>query len=542
MAFFSTVSCWKRSGLHAFNYENRRRTKVMTAVIIAPGRSPGMEPLNERYPTPLLPLVDRPFIQHVVEFLVEGGITQFEFVLSHLPGKIRDLLGDGSRWGSTFRFHLSRDPEHPYNILKSITLGDDTGPLLLVHADRLPQIDLKQTRPALQLTEPIMFFSNRGQGSGDLTGEDSNKGQWTGWAWLPTQSMETLPKDLTEDTLQSHLFDLAHNQEPTVQVPESLNIQSYQGLLEAQRSVLNKQFKGLFLSAREADESIWLSRNVSLHPTATLKPPVYINENCRIGKGITLGPHVVIGKDCVLDSGCTVTESVVFPGSYVGEGLELTDVIADKNCLINVRFGAAVSISESFILGGTSGPGMGRWLSRIFSQGIAVLLLLVSWPVILATALVLRIGRRGPVVFKKEAVRLPTQTDETQWQTFRFLSFAQDDGGIHKEVGSALKHLFLQFLPGLISIAKGKLCFIGVDPRTKEEVKALSQDWRALYLGSKPGVVSEAYVNYGDAPTEDELYAAEVFYSVSSGVGHDFKLLFGYLSRVLKAFVPSRKA
>ena len=120
----------------------------MIAVIIAPGLSPGMEPLNERYPTPLLPLVDRPFIQHVVEFLVEGGITRFEFVLSHLPEKIENFLGDGSRWGCTFKFHLERDPSHPYDILKTLHLGEDTGPILLAHADRLPQIDLDQTQTA----------------------------------------------------------------------------------------------------------------------------------------------------------------------------------------------------------------------------------------------------------------------------------------------------------------------------------------------------------------------------------------------------------
>ena len=512
----------------------------MTALIIAQGVIQDMEALNERYPSPLLPLVDRPFIQHVVEFLVEAGITQFEFVLSHLPRKIEDLLGNGSRWGSTFRFHLARDPEHPYDILKSLTLGDDAGPLLLAHADRLPQVGLKQTRPGPQPAEPMMFISIRGQEEpGDLPNGDSNERQWTGWAWLPAGFMETLPEDLTEDTLKSLLFSLVHDQDSLVQVPELLKIRSYEGILAAHRSVLGKQFKGLFLGGKEADESIWLSRNVSLHPTATLKPPVYINENSRIGKGIKLGPNVVIGKDCVLDSGCTVKDSAVFPGSYVGEGLELVDVIVDKNCFINVKLGAAVCMSEDFILGRTSGPGMGQWLSRVFSQGTALLLLLLLWPGILVTALVLCIGRRGPVVFKKEAIRLPTPTDETQWRTFSLWSFAEDKEKMHKDGGSALKPLFLRFLPGLISIAKGDLRFIGVDPRTKEEVNALSQDWRALYLGSKPGVVSEAYVNYGDAPTEDELYASEVFYSVTSGIGHDFKLLFGYLGRVLKAFVPS---
>jgi len=512
----------------------------MTALIIASGLNPDMAALNERYPSPLLPLVDRPFIQHVVEFLVEGGITQFEFVLSYLPRKIENLLGDGSRWGSVFRFHLARNPENPYDILKTITLGDDAGPLLLVHADRLPQIGLEQTRPGPQPAEPMMFFSTWDQES-DTATEDSNDRKWTGWAWLPTGFMETMPKDLTEDTLQSHLLSMVHHQGSIVQVPESLNIQSYQGLLAAHRSVLGKRFKGLFLSGREADDSIWLSRNVSLHPTATIKPPVYINENSRIGKGIKLGPYVVIGKGCVLDADCTVIGSVVFPGSYVGEGLELNDVIVDKNCLINVRFDTTVSISENFILGGTSGPGIGQWLSRVFSQGIALLLLLVSWPVILATALVLSLVRRGPVVFKKEAIQLPAPTDEAQWHTFSLLSFARDNKDEGRGGRSSLKHLFLQFLPGLINIAKGNLRFVGVSPRTKEEVKALSQDWRALYLKTKPGIVSEAYVNYGDTPSEDELYAAEAFYSVTAGIGHDFRLLFGYLGRVLKAFVPSPK-
>ncbi len=513
----------------------------MIALVIAQGLSPGMEALNERYPSPLLPLVDRPFIQHLVEFLVEGGVTRFEFVLSHLPRKIESFLGDGSRWGSAFRFHLARDPSHPYDILKTLRLGENAGPLLLAHADRLPQIDLAQTRPETQSAEPILFFSTndpRSNGSTDAVPDDRT---WTGWAWLPAGFMETLPKDLMEESLASYLVSMADGRDSLVQVAEVLNIQSYEGILAAHRSILGKQFRGLFLGGREADRSIWLSRNVSLHPTATLAPPVYINENCRIGKGTRLGPDVVIGKDCVLDSGCTVTGSVVFPGSYVGERLELTDVIVDKNCLINVRFGAAVSISENFILGGTKDPGIGHGLSGVLSQGVAALLLLLLWPVLLATALVLRVGRRGPVVFRKEALRLPAPTDEAQWRTFTLWRFAQDGNGMQKGRGSALGHFLLRFLPGLISVAKGNLRIIGVSPRTEEEVKSLSHDWRALYLKTKAGLVSEAYINYGDAPTEDELYTAEAFYSVASGIGHDLKLLFTYLGRIFYGFPPSAK-
>ena len=503
----------------------------MTAVIIALGLSPGMEPLNERYPTPLLPLVDRPFIQHVVEFLVEGGITRFEFVLSHLPEKIEGFLGDGSRWGCTFRFHLTRDPSHPYDILKTIRLGEDAGPLLLAHADRLPQVDLEQTRPTTQMEEPVMFFSPPIRRIDPSAANSQDTRQWTGWAWVPADILKNLTKDLDEGGLESQLAFTGKGKGSPVEVSSSLGMRSYDDLLASQAAVLGKKFSGLLLGGKEADESIRLSRNLTLHPMATLHPPVYIGENCRIGKETSLGPNAVIGKDCVLDSGCTVTNSLIFPGSYVGEGLELDEVLVDKNRLINVKFGAAVSISESFILGGLSKAHLGQWFAGIFSRFAAACLLLVLWPFLLATALVLRVGRRGPVLFKKEAVRLPVQTDEALWRTFGWLSFAPDPKKRGK--GGAIRHFFLRFLPGLINVVKGELRFVGVKPRTRDEIKTLPKDWQALYLNAKSGIITEAFINYGAFPTEDELYTSEVFYSVSAGIGHDFKLLSDYLGHLL---------
>ena len=67
----------------------------------------------------------------------------------------------------------------------------------------------------------------------------------------------------------------------------------------------------------------------------------------------------------------------------------------------------------------------------------------------------------------------------------------------------------------------------------RDEIKALPKDWQALYLNAKSGVVTEAFINYGTFPTEDELYTSEIFYSVSAGIRHDFKLLTGYLGGLL---------
>ena len=66
------------------------------------------------------------------------------------------------------------------------------------------------------------------------------------------------------------------------------------------------------------------------------------------------------------------------------------------------------------------------------------------------------------------------------------------------------------------------------DKKTEEEIKNLSSDWRALYLRANPGIITEAYLNYGDNPSEDELYSAETFYSVSVSPRHDLGLIAKY--------------
>jgi lipopolysaccharide/colanic/teichoic acid biosynthesis glycosyltransferase len=127
--------------------------------------------------------------------------------------------------------------------------------------------------------------------------------------------------------------------------------------------------------------------------------------------------------------------------------------------------------------------------------------------------------------------------DESTWQTFRLRSFCPYGcrTGCQEQRSEPGWHEFLQhFLPALVNIVKGDLYFVGVPPRRSEAIKALAQDWQALYLQSKVGIVTESYVYYGDRATLDEQHAAEVFYSVRGGRRHDCRLLLGYLGRVLK--------
>lgn len=570
----------------------------MRAVIMAADEGSGIAPLNERYPACLLPLVDRPFIQHIVEQLAVRGVKQFDWVLGHFPEKIEEHLGDGSRWGCQFTYHLVRDTTRPYRLLKIMSFADQgEEPILLGHADRLP-LSLALDRSSSTAPGPVFY--------GLQAAKDGNgTSQWTGWVMLTAEHIASLPADVDEAGLQTHLMKLsgpapawspvetllafrtfheilaAHHvvlhkestgwalvapeyidrlpddpdeaglknqllrlRRPTpvwVPLDTLLPYQTFPEVQSAHASVIPRGSTGLLQTGREVEPGVWLSRNVVLHPTARVTAPVYVGENCQVSAGVRLGPDAVIGNGCVLDSHCSVTNSVIFPGSYVGEALELEDVLVDKNRLINAHVGAAVTITDIFILGSLTENHFVKLLTSLLSRLFGLVLLVPAGPVLLLTALWLKLFRTGPVLIRKEVVRLPAPPEEEMsWRTYQLWSFKSDKEGatgVNRPIKSTTGDLLLRVLPALVNIARGELGFAGVPPRSREEIQALSRDWRSLYLHSKAGIITEAFIRCGPRPTEDQLYTAEGFYAVMASWKHDLGLVLRFVVRACFGFL-----
>ena len=139
----------------------------MRAVVFATGHCPETESFARRQPPALLPVAGRPFLHYVVESLVDMGVSKIDFILSDLAEKLEDSLGDGTRWGSAFRYHLARDAARPYGRLAVLDLGgtESDEPVVLAHGDRLP-----------------MWKAESSSTRTELVWHD---GQWTGWGIVP---------------------------------------------------------------------------------------------------------------------------------------------------------------------------------------------------------------------------------------------------------------------------------------------------------------------------------------------------------------------
>ena len=477
----------------------------MRAVLMAMGYAPDMEGLAERGPSVMLPVAGRPLVQYVVEWLVDSGVTSIDCIVSVMPEQVETSLGDGARWGISIRYRVARDPVHPYGMLAVLDYSAEEQ-VVLAHADRLPLWKFDSSKVGLVV----------------------RNGEWTGWGIVPASVLNHLTGEMDEAGVFSELS--VHRNLRVQEEPVLLSVRSFVDFMDANWTVLEKRFPGLQLSGREASEGVWISRNVSLHPTARLTAPAYIGENCRIAAGVQLGPRVVVGSDCFVDQSSELSEAVVFGGSYIGEALELKNAIVDRNCLVNVRVGAAVTVTDNFILGSLVQHHFRQFAQRLFSRIVAVLLLVLMSPLLLAAWLWCLITRRGLAIHRREVLRLPAGVGAGS-ETYGLVGLCASDNP--SACAGRAHGFFLHLLPGLVNVCKGDLTLVGVTPRSAEDVESLPPSRKQLFLGSPAGLITEVSVVHGAEASEEQRYSAEVFYAAMAGPKHDAELIAAYCAQLL---------
>ena len=501
----------------------------MRAVVIATGVESSIPELTSDRRGTLLPFIDRPFIQHVVERLVVNGITHIEFVLHDRPEAFEALLGTGERWGCKFRFHLVRDPLRPYAPLRFPRSDDDGHTTLLVHADTIPLCELGDAVPPRTQRGPRLFGLHAPR-----TTRGGARWQWSGCAWLTQSALAEFPVHGSRSEIETWIRSAAVEFGDIENVDAVLSIADPAAFVEAQGRVMELNFAPICTAGRLRSPGVRVGRNVHIHRTAIITPPVYIGENSRIDRGARLGPNASVGPDCVVDRNTIVVDAAVLPGTYVGEGLEIRNAIAGDQAVVSVQWGAGIAVPDDLILSSvTAQTWPGAW-ARTGRQLAATLLLLPCGPLLLATALWLRLFRSGPVLYRRAVVRTPSRRSSGDWQTFRLWSFRRHDEGSTTNTSAGLIDLLTRVLPALVNVARGELHFVGLEPRSVAAVRSLPDDWREIVLSASSGIIAEAHTSLEATATRDDLFAAEVFQAATPGMGKNLRRLTAYLRRSLR--------
>ena len=162
----------------------------MRAVLIATGYFPDMDSLIAYRPTPLLRIADKPIIYYIIEFLVQHKITQCDLILSHLPQMIEKRLGAGERWGISITYHLARQPENPFAILRPVAQGWDDDTVILGMGDTLPKFNQNYLKSAEPGTSTLFYYPSQ---------------IWSGWGILPSKVLGAIPSKVSIEDLPNQL-------------------------------------------------------------------------------------------------------------------------------------------------------------------------------------------------------------------------------------------------------------------------------------------------------------------------------------------------
>ena len=113
----------------------------MKTVILAGGEGTRLRPLTSNTPKPMMPIANKPMLEHIVNLLAQHGFDDIVVTVAFLANQIRDYFGDGSDFGVTMRYATEDSPLGTAGSVRNASAElDDT--FLVISGDVLTDLDL----------------------------------------------------------------------------------------------------------------------------------------------------------------------------------------------------------------------------------------------------------------------------------------------------------------------------------------------------------------------------------------------------------------
>lgn len=372
----------------------------MRAVLMAGGSGTRLRPLTCDLPKPMVPILNRPIAEHIINLLKRHRITEVIATLHYLPDVIRDYFHDGSDFGVQMTYAVEEEqPLGTAGCVKNIAeLLDKT--FLVISGDCITDFDLsaalhfhkkqhsKATIVLTRVPNPIEFGVVITDEDGKIkrflekpsTSEIFSDTVNTGIYILEPEVLDFLPPNQESD-FSKDLFPLLLDKEIPMYGYVAEGYWCDVGHLDAYREA---QYDGLcgkvkLEKAYEERKSyggslgIWIGQNTYIDPTAQIEAPALIGDNCRIGPRVQIESGTVIGDKVTIGAEANLKRPIIWNGAIVGDEAELSACVLARGTRVDRR----AQVLEGAVVGSLStvgeeslvNPGVRVWPSKQIESG-----------------------------------------------------------------------------------------------------------------------------------------------------------------------------
>ncbi|MFN2452280.1 MAG: sugar phosphate nucleotidyltransferase [Candidatus Dormibacteria bacterium] len=332
----------------------------MKAVVMAGGEGARLRPMTSRRPKPLVPVAGTPVIEHTLALLREHGIREVVVTLQYLGAEIRNRLGDGSEYDMAIEYVVEESPLGTAGSVRNAAhLLDDT--FLVISGDALTDIDLSwaldehRSRHA-QATVILKAVSNPLEYGVVVTDADGavrrflEKPSWgevfsdhanTGMYVVEPEILQRIKPGRVADWSRDVFPGMLRRGERLHGVLADgywLDIGSTMSYLQANWDALEGRVRCRIGGRRQGEA--WIGDGVEFGMGARVEGPVFLGDEVKIKAGAFINGPAVIDRFSVVDDNAKLSNSIVWPGSYIGENCRLRqtvicrNVTVKNNCLI----------------------------------------------------------------------------------------------------------------------------------------------------------------------------------------------------------------
>ncbi|MBD2449647.1 NTP transferase domain-containing protein [Nostoc sp. FACHB-152] len=376
----------------------------MRAVLMAGGSGTRLRPLTCDLPKPMVPILNRPIAEHIINLLKRHQITEVIATLHYLPDVLRDYFQDGSDFGVQMTYAVEEDqPLGTAGCVKNIAeLLDET--FLVISGDSITDFDLtaaiefhkqKQSKATLILTRvpnPIEFGVVITDEQGKIqrflekpsTSEIFSDTVNTGTYILEPEVLDYLPVN-TETDFSKDLFPLLlEKNEPMygyIAQGYWCDVGHLDAYREAQYDALDRKVK-LEVDYQEISPGVWVGQNTYIDRTANIEAPALIGDNCRIGSKVQIEGGTVIGDNVTIGAEANLKRPIVWNGAIIGEEAHLSACVISRGSRVDRR----AHVLEAAVVGSLStvgeeaqiSTGVRVWPSKKIESG-AILNINLIW-------------------------------------------------------------------------------------------------------------------------------------------------------------------